>query len=382
MNTLEEPTVITQATPSGNGNGNGNGHPPNGNGHSNGENKKFRIVREQDEDITSIAPRLRYQVQTDGELTDGAKVLYCFLSDQSFLRSVSPHKGVVTMSKLKLAEHLKVSVRSVARHGRELEARRFLWTRIFWKGGFELTNWYLRGLADSQSEMWDDADPSWGRTRIRGRRSRPVTRGSNGQFCPYGDETPEIADLLEKTVVDGQPCPGATVKIDRCQRTAVTVVNGQPCPVSTDSRDRCQRTAVTVVNGQPCPSSTDRIDRSQRSGLAELEDTPSVKGVEESQNLNVQRVNAFRGSNEKAAKKIAAVNGFLLEISETMDTWKPGSGKRELANSGAAWRKLFNQDPDKVRRVWADIRAGVKEGRRFSNNPAAAAMDLYKRLPD
>jgi hypothetical protein len=347
---------------SGNGNGNGNGHTP-----------KFGIVPVQDENLASIAPQLRYSVQTNSEITDGAKVLYCFLSDQSFLKSVSPARGVVMMSKLKLAQHLKVSIRSVSRHARQLEGKRFLWTRIFWRGGFELTNWYLRGLADAQAEMWDDGDPSWGKTKLRGKRSRQILRGSNGQFCPHGDRQAETADLLEKTVVHGQPCPVPTVKIVRCQRTAVTVDNGQPCPLSTDSRDRGQRTAVTVDNGQPCPLSTDNSDRGQRTAVSVLKETPSVKGAREGSLLNVQRGNAL--------KKRASENDFLADVREIMNRWRPGFGALELEGSGANWRKWFRETPDKARRVLADITAGIKEGRQFTKNPGAAAVDLYRRLP-
>src|SRR5438093_5310188 len=98
----------------------------------------------------------------DRDLTDSAKVLFDHLTDLSFLPSVSPARGVVTMSKRKLAEELHSSVRSISRRRVELEAKRYLWTRIFWRGGLELTNWYIRGLARPQMEMWDDADPSWG----------------------------------------------------------------------------------------------------------------------------------------------------------------------------------------------------------------------------
>jgi hypothetical protein len=343
----------------------------NGNGHANGSDKKFGIVPMQDENLASIAPRLRYQVQTDAGVPDGAKVLYCFLSDQSFLNSVSPSRGVVTMSKLKLAEHLKVSSRTIARNGRALESKRFVWTRIFWRGGFELTNWYLRGLADSQTEMFDNADPSWGRTRIHGLRSRQTARGSNGQFCPHGGPQPETADLLEKSRVNGQQRPRATVKIDRCQRTVASVVNGQQRPLSTDTSVRGHGTVASVDNGHLRPLTTDNPDRGQRTAVSELEDSPVVKEHGESP-LNVQRA-------ERLSRKTGE-NEFLAEVKETMAMHDRNWAVAEMAGSGGCYRKYFRENPTKARTVLADTRCAIKE-HRIKKNPGAHFMDLWGRLP-
>src|SRR5438093_12794605 len=97
----------------------------------------------------------------DRDLTDSAKVLFDHLTDLSFLPSVSPARGVVTMSKRKLAEELNSSVRSISRRRVELETKRYLWTRIFWRGGVELTNWYIPGMAKPQMEIVDDGDRYW-----------------------------------------------------------------------------------------------------------------------------------------------------------------------------------------------------------------------------
>jgi hypothetical protein len=112
-----------------------------------------------------------------------------------------------------------------------------------------------------------------------------------------------------------------------------------------------------------------------------LSDARDVKSDPSDSTLSVQRVNAFQGSNEKAQKRIVAARVFLLDVKQVMDSWKSGHGKRELENSGANWRQLFNTNPDKTRRVLADTRVAIKEGK-ISKNPGAYAMDLYKRLPD
>src|SRR5207253_1144091 len=77
-----------------------------------------------EEDLSFAAPRLRRAARMDRDLTDSAKVLFDHLTDLSFLPSVSPARGVVTMSKRKLAEELHSSGRSISRRRVELEAKR------------------------------------------------------------------------------------------------------------------------------------------------------------------------------------------------------------------------------------------------------------------
>src|SRR5438552_18858951 len=89
----------------------------------NGHTKAFDIVPHE-EDLSAIAPRLRRAARMDRDLKDGAKVLFDHLTDQSFLYSVSPARGVVTMSKRKLAEELHASVRSISRYAVQLESKR------------------------------------------------------------------------------------------------------------------------------------------------------------------------------------------------------------------------------------------------------------------
>src|SRR5439155_985688 len=140
-----------------------------------------------------------------------------------------------------------------------------------------LTNWYIRGMARAQMEMWDDADPSWGSSKSGRRRFGSPVRGPTGQFCPYGGDPPKNTDLPIKSGVPGQECPVSTDKIDRCQRTAVSGDTGQNCPGAPDKIDRCQGTAVSVDTGQPCPGSPDKIDRSHRTAVADFKESQTVK---------------------------------------------------------------------------------------------------------
>lgn len=54
-------------------------------------------------------------------------------------------------------------------------------------------------------------------------------------------------------------------------------------------------------------------------------------------------------------------------------------GKDEMAHCGSRWRRRIKENPDKMRRVLADVRAMQKEGMAIKN-PGAYAEDLWKRF--
>ena len=246
MNATSDPAV----------NGNGNGH------------EKIFTLNRPELDLNSLAPQLRNKVCCIGALTTGARMLYCYLSDQSFLKSVSQARGTVTMSKEKLGYAFGVAERTVRRWGRELEAIRVLWTRVYWHGGFELTTWYLRGLADEQQELWKDADPRYGRSRAAREHKRVTDRGVNGQFCPNTQGTVETTEKPQKSGVNGHECPVTSDNPVRRQRTAVSEGSGQSCPWSPDNPVRGLRTILSVVSGQSCPWPRDIPVRRHRTILS------------------------------------------------------------------------------------------------------------------
>ena len=71
---------------------------------------------------------------------------------------------------------------------------------------------------------------------------------------------------------------------------------------------------------------------------------------------------------------------FLQELTEVLESWKTGASAHELANWGGWWRNRFRENPDKARRVLAEIRCMIRE-RAVHGNPGAAAVDLWNRLP-
>jgi hypothetical protein len=75
-----------------------------------------------------------------------------------------------------------------------------------------------------------------------------------------------------------------------------------------------------------------------------------------------------------------AESDFMSDVRHMLEAFAPASAQSELTNWGGWWRNRFRQDPRKARAVLADIAAMVKE-RRIRKTPAAAAQDLWKRLP-
>jgi hypothetical protein len=55
--------------------------------------------------------------------------------------------------------------------------------------------------------------------------------------------------------------------------------------------------------------------------------------------------------------------------------------RNEMDNWGGWWRNRFRQDPEKARRVLAEIRSMIRE-HRIKGHPGAAATDLWSRLPN
>ena len=196
-------------------------------------NKKFSIVRAEDETVTSIAPRLRTEVRKLRTISDGAKVLYDELSDLSFWPKVTAGPGVVRMSKQKLGKRLGVSYRTIARRSDELESHRKIWTTTEWYMGFEITYWHLRGLADSQTELWQEGHPSCGNGSRKGTRYH-AARGERGKWIKNGNgnghaSTTDNPDIPVKSAVlpdlsrdHGQDCPETTVRTVLRQRTKLS----------------------------------------------------------------------------------------------------------------------------------------------------------------
>ena len=56
------------------------------------------------------------------------------------------------------------------------------------------------------------------------------------------------------------------------------------------------------------------------------------------------------------------------------------AGRDQLANWGGWWRNRFRENPDKARRVLAEVAGMAREGR-IHTSAGGAAFDLWQRLP-
>ena len=72
---------------------------------------------------------------------------------------------------------------------------------------------------------------------------------------------------------------------------------------------------------------------------------------------------------------------FLASLNTTLSRYNPDLASTEMTNWGGWWRHAFRTNPGKSRRVLADLGNMIAE-RRIVSNPGAAALDLWKRLPD
>ncbi len=71
---------------------------------------------------------------------------------------------------------------------------------------------------------------------------------------------------------------------------------------------------------------------------------------------------------------------FLHDVHALCETHQQGSGSAELEDWGGWFRNRFREDPDKARRVLADIASLARE-RKLAKGPGAAFYDLWQRLP-
>jgi hypothetical protein len=92
------------------------------------------------------------------------------------------------------------------------------------------------------------------------------------------------------------------------------------------------------------------------------------------------RTDAPRAAPVAVSNSARAEKSFLADVKEMLDLWHPGLAKTELANWGGWWRNRFRENPDKARRVLADVASLIRE-HRITENAGAAAVDLWKRLP-
>jgi len=93
---------------------------------SNIHQKAFRIAPIE-RDLTSLILDARDEVVEDNELSHGARLMFVRLLDLSVRQASNVRPGVVTISQMKLAEKLGVSLRTIFNWKRELVTRGSIW---------------------------------------------------------------------------------------------------------------------------------------------------------------------------------------------------------------------------------------------------------------
>ncbi|MGH7979971.1 MAG: hypothetical protein ACREE6_11400, partial [Limisphaerales bacterium] len=163
----------------------------------------------------------------------------------------------------------------------------------------------------------------------------------------------------------------------RPQRQNFAVGNGKILPSATAINCHEGRQAVAVAHGNRLPLPTANGCRGERQETADKREPKDVSLRDQKGSFKRSTdLNALKKGG--AAKKISAENAFLADVSEVMDQWKPGHGKFELTNSGAAWRGYYRADSDLIARVLAETRCMIIE-RKIKTTPGQVAMDLWKR---
>ena len=89
---------------------------------------------------------------------------------------------------------------------------------------------------------------------------------------------------------------------------------------------------------------------------------------------HLMRSVSVRGKPHSAEKEL------LGELKEIYEQWRAGSSGLVMENWGGWWRNRIREDADKARRILAEMRVLVREGR-VIGEPGAAGADLWKRLP-
>jgi len=332
--------------------------------------KKFNIVPAQDEEQseTNIAIRLSRECRHSNKVGEGPKVLFEELKDLWFWPKVRDNQGAVVMSKPKLSERLQVSAKTIARWKEELEANRFIWTKTFFKAGFELTRWFIRGLSNSQNELFSDnwTDPSFGRSRP-GKSRRKFQQGTNGQFCPKTKNTEKPA----KSAGNGQNCPSTMDSSVPWPGTDLSVDHGQNCPSPRDSSVRHQGTDLSIPKGQICPNPTDKTVHGQGTELSELSSASSINQGEVPSKRLSKRAGAAVSVNGLTPRERDSENDFLEHCRQVL-------GDKEMEENGALWRTLFRQNKQKCWACLNETRSMARESR-IKTTAARTMMNLWTK---
>jgi hypothetical protein len=334
------------------------------NGQSGHKEKAFQIIRAEDS-RTGVIIQTRQNALEDSDLPFGARVMFAWLLDLSLSWYTHRADGVVVVSATKISERLKCSTRVVYNWTKKLVLKRYVWlSEQRMPNMWPVNTYHITALdAPDQARQMPTKDGLWGNGV---RRERPQAgEGARAYPCTKQHASPpnETPVLLENATAS------------RTNMHASAAQNSTPEPHKTTPGSRTKQHVGAAFNAAGsgtkehlAPAQTDSgppnktaVNRESKDGSSE-----TLRPL-----LNVQRCNALKKGGE---------NGFLLRVIDTLVIWNPKWAKREMSQSGAWWRSIYRKDADKAERVRSEIGRMIKEKVQFTDNPGAAAVDLWKRF--
>lgn len=334
----------------------------------NNRDKKFSVERAADPDIQKILGA-RMDVITDPQLSDGARNLFTLLLDLCLDPQLNNRKrGEICISNTQLRERLSRSARAIYGWTQELCLQRHIWVSKKRRPNMKPMNvFHITKLQPvRQMEVEVAGDGLWGNGYRR--PDAPMPLGARGQTCKkrqvlfdqFG--APLFSMPAQKQAPNGNLCGShpQTLREPPAQKDT--------CHPQSLREDSAYIAGATRTKA-PLPPANIAGD-SRREGQS-LRETRDVSPRRTETFNNVQRGHAYKKGGE---------SGFLNHVAEVMAGYSKEFAKEELKTSGAWWRMKFRADPDKASRVLAEIKTMITEGATFSQNPGAAAVDLWGRF--
>lgn len=341
---------------------------------------KFTIQPKEDPLYKEIVPRSRHNTAKDKSLSHGARLLYDFLTDYSLWPNHNVKPGVVRLSNGDLARALGTSTRVIQRWKAELRHRGLIFTTDkFLRNCWPVTTFHVVAICGQPSLPFttdledgyvsdDDSVQRSNRRRLSPRFRDPKTGKWSNPEKPIAGESPADANCRAPHVNNVVP-PTPNLSCDARQIWRAPHVNGDvprtPEPAM-DARQICRaRHAKSDVGG-----TTEMADKGE---------TPDVRLESPEGSFKRSTVSTLKKPGNGTGKGIDRERHFLLDVGAVMETWRKGSSKAELANSGGWWRMAFRANPELMEKVLGEIRGMVRENK-ITDSPGAAAVDYWKRM--
>jgi len=361
--------MITAEPPAINGNGyrNGNGQV-NGNGHE----TVIELKRTEDPQVIAIIREERL-VHLDNSLPYGARLMWTYVKNCSLWNGHNVRPGVVRFSNSELATKFGCCEKTIQNWKRDLCKRGRCWvTEKRMRNCFGMSEYHVTVICGQAGlplsyETEDGLLPEEDTYSSNRRRMAPGGRDGLGRWSRGGQktgETPNEAQItLDKTVASKNLPPSTAIDfVPPRQPIAAHGGNGFPPPAATSCRGSRQPIAVADGNTFPPPAATNcRLERKQVADLRVIQKADRDTG----RSLSSSAASSAR-------KSRLGEKEWLLDLGYVV-------GPKEMANWGGRWRNRYRENPDKARRVLAELRSMARENK-ITRNAGACADDLWKRF--